>query len=370
MASTARRASGSLERSARRTARLLALTRYDDVMHVYREVSTFASARGNVLATLLRGGDSAGKLLAVTDGGRHRELRKVFLKAFSPRIMSTVAEKVQQNTDSLVRRGVEMGSCDFAHDVADKIPIRTICDLLGVPKPDQDELLALTKKALSAEDDHLTEFDSILARSEILVYFSSLLEEFRKNPREGVIGTLADAQASGMTLSDEEIVLNCYGLIIGGDDTSRLSLISLMAALVEHPAQWAALSSGSIDSRTATEEMLRWTTPAMHIGRTALKETSVSGRAINQGDVVTLWNVSANRDETVFASPDVLNLSRSPNRHLTFGYGRHSAWVRNWAVSRSGRCSMPCAASRATSRSRAPPRGSAPTFSPGSAVCP
>ena len=104
-----------------------ALTRYDDVMHVYREGSTFASARGNVLATLLRGGDSAGgKLLAVTDGGRHRELRKVFLKAFSPRIMSTVAEKVQQNTDSLVRRGVEMGSCDFAHYVAEKIRIRTI----------------------------------------------------------------------------------------------------------------------------------------------------------------------------------------------------------------------------------------------------
>ncbi|MEW2498668.1 cytochrome P450 [Streptomyces nodosus] len=301
-----------------------ALTRYDDIMHVYRDSSTFISARGNVLAALLHGGDSAeGKMLAVTDGSRHRELRKVFVKAFSPRTISTVAEKVQENTESLVRSAVEVGSCDFAQDIAEKIPMRTICDLLGVPEPDQGELLILTKKALSAEDDQITEFDSILARNEILVYFSSLLEEFRKNPRGGVIGTFADAQASGTALSNEEIVLNCYSLIIGGDETSRLSMISSIPALVEHPAQWAALSSGSIGSQTATEEILRWTTPAMHFGRTTLKDTNVSGHAINQGDVVTLWNISANRDEAVFASPDVLNLSRSPNRHLTFGYGPH-----------------------------------------------
>ncbi|MEV0266898.1 cytochrome P450 [Streptomyces sp. NPDC050617] len=302
-----------------------ALTRYDDIMHVYRESSTFLSDRGNVLATLLHGGDSAGgKMLAVTEGSRHRELRKVFLKAFSPRTMSTVAEKVQENAENLVRRAVEMGICDFAEDVAEKLPMRTICDLLGVPESDQGELLILTKKALSVEGDHTTEFDSILARNEILVYFSSLLEEFRKNPREGVIGTFADAQASGSAaLSDEEIILNCYGLIIGGDETSRLAMISSVLALVEHPAQWAALSSGSIGSQTATEEILRWATPAMHIGRTALTDTNVSGHPINQGDVVTLWNVSANRDEAVFASPDVLNLSRSPNRHLTFGYGPH-----------------------------------------------
>ncbi|WP_405091641.1 cytochrome P450 [Micromonospora sp. NBC_01392] len=301
-----------------------AVTRYDDVMYVYRETSTFASSRGNVLTTLLHGGDSAaGKMLAVTDGSRHRELRKVFLKALSPRVMSTVAEQVRENTESLVRRAAEVGSCDFAQDVAEKIPIRTICDLLGVPRADQGELLILTKKALSADDEDITAFDSTVARSEILVYFSNLLEEFRKNPREGVIGTFADAQASGVALSNEEIVLNCYSLIIGGDDTSRLSMISSIAALVEHPAQWAALSSGRIDSRTATEELLRWTTPAMHFGRTTLHDTNVSGQAINQGDIVTLWNVSANRDEAVFASPDVLDLSRSPNRHLTFGYGPH-----------------------------------------------
>lgn len=301
-----------------------ALTRYDDIMHVYRESSTFISARGNVLATLLHGGDSAaGKMLAVTDGSAHRELRKIFLKAFSPRTISTVAGKVQKNTQELVRRAVEAGSCDFAQDIAEKIPMRTICDLLGVPESDQDELLILTKKALSAEDEHITEFDSMLARNEILVYFASLLKEFRQNRGEGVIGKFVDAQASGTALSDEEIVLNCYSLIIGGDETSRLSMISSIPALVEHPAQWAALNSGSLGSQTATEEILRWTTPAMHFGRTTLKDTNVFGHAIKRGDVVTLWNVSANRDEAAFASPDVLDLSRSPNRHLTFGYGPH-----------------------------------------------
>lgn len=300
------------------------LTRHADITHVHRESSTFTSERGNVLTTLLHGGDSAaGKMLAVTDGSRHRALRKIFLKAFSPRTMSMVGEKVRENTESLVRNAVETGACDFAKDVAEKIPIRTICDLLGVPESDQDELLLLTKKALSAENDQVSEFDSMLARNEILVYFSNLLEDFRRNPREGVIGTFADAQVSGMPLSDEEIVLNCYSLIIGGDETSRLSMIGSIPALVAHPAQWAALSSGSIGSQTATEEILRWTTPAMHFGRTALKDTVVSGRAINAGDVVTLWIVSANRDEAVFASPDVLDLSRSPNRHLTFGYGPH-----------------------------------------------
>lgn len=108
------------------------LSRYRDVMEVYRDNKRFTSEYGNVLATLLEGGDSAaGKMLAVTDGQRHRELRNLMLKAFAPRVLEPVVAGVRERTDQLVRSAVEAGDCDFAKDVAEHIPMATIADLLG-----------------------------------------------------------------------------------------------------------------------------------------------------------------------------------------------------------------------------------------------
>jgi cytochrome P450 len=118
-------------------------------------------------------------------------------------------------------------------------------------------------------------------------------------------------------------MLNCYSLILGGDETARLAMIGAVQALLDHPDQWRALKEGTAGLDTAVEEMLRWTTPALHSGRTAATDTEIAGTPVRAGDIVTVWNASANRDEAVFDSPGSLRLDRSPNKHLTFAYGPH-----------------------------------------------
>ncbi|WP_410676180.1 cytochrome P450 [Amycolatopsis sp. cmx-4-68] len=300
------------------------LSRHDDVMSVYRDNRRFTSERGNVLTTLLEGGDSAaGKMLAVTDGRRHRELRNILLKAFAPRVLEPLVAGVVERADRLVRHAVESGDCDFARDVAEHIPMATIADLLGVPTADRDYLLSLTKEALSTEEQGQSAEEALVARNELLFYFSDLAEERRADPRDDVVSVLATSTIDGEPLTEQEIILNCYSVIIGGDETSRLSMICGMRELIEHPQQWRRLKSGDVDVDVAVEEVLRWVTPAMHFGRRALEDVEIGGRTVRAGDVVTLWNSSANYDEAVFTDPGTFDLGRTPNRHVSFGYGPH-----------------------------------------------
>ena len=112
-------------------------------------------------------------------------------------------------------------------------------------------------------------------------------------------------------------------MILGGDESSRVSAISAVKALAENRGQWQALSSGAVTIESAVEEVLRWATPAMHFARTASRDLVIGDEQVRRGDIVSLWNISANNDEEVFDSPRTFDLSRSPNRHVTFGHGPH-----------------------------------------------
>ncbi len=299
-------------------------SRYDDVLRVLRDDANFTSERGNVLTTMLQGGDTgAGRMLAVTDGPHHTDLRKLLLRAFAPRAMADVASRVRRLIRRLLEESIERGGCDFAKDVASVIPLETICDLLDVPVDDRPKVLWLTKSALASDYESPDADVDRIARGEIILYFSDLLAERRRKPGEDPISLMATTDVGGRRLDDEDIILNCYSLIMGGDETSRLSMIGAVQAFIEHPQQWAALSSGAVTLDNAVEEVLRWTTPTMHFGRTALADVQVRDHTISAGDLVTLWFTSANRDESAFVDPDRFDLARSPNKHLAFGHGRH-----------------------------------------------
>jgi cytochrome P450 len=300
------------------------LSRHDDIMDAYRDDVNLTSERGNVLVTLLEGGDAgAGRMLAVTDGPRHHELRKILQRVLSPRVLSEVAAAVRVNTRQLLREAVEGGGCDFAGRIACRIPMTTISNLLGVPEQDRDHLLEQTRTALSADDEDVDDVDSEMARNEILMYFMDVVEERRAAPGDDVISMLLASSIDGVPLSDEDVVLNCYSLIIGGDETSRLTMIDAVRTLAADPVQWRRLKEGDVGTATAVEEVLRWASPTMHFGRSVVHETEVRGVRLRPGEVVTLWHASGNRDERVFERPGRFDLGRTPNRHMAFGYGPH-----------------------------------------------
>ena len=300
------------------------LSRYADIVAVYRDTRLFSSERGNVLASLQRGGDPAGgRMIAVTDGPRHAALRKLLASAFTPRFLAPLERQVRDDTRRLLHTAVERGACDFAQDVAAHIPLATICGLLGVPEEDRQFLLSLTRAALSSDEPEQSPAEVWRARTELLLYFTELAQRRRADPREDVVSLLVTSHLDGAPLTTDEVILNCYSLILGGDETARLSMIGAVAAFIDHLHQWDALRLGHVDTASAVEEVLRWTTAAMHAGRTATEDVELHGRRIRAGDTVTLWNTSANRDEHAFDAPDRFDLGRTPNRHLTFGYGPH-----------------------------------------------
>ncbi|CAM5565945.1 cytochrome P450 [Kitasatospora aureofaciens] len=300
------------------------LSRHDDILTTYRDDRNFTSERGNVLVTLLGGGDAgAGRMLAVTDGHRHHELRKILQRVLSPRVLDEVARTVRANTRQWIREAVESGGCDFAQQIAARIPMTTISNLLGVPGQDQDHLLGLTRTALSTDDEDVDEVDSEMARNEILMYFMDLVEERREAPGDDVISMLVASAIDGVPLTDEDVVLNCYSLIIGGDETSRLTMIDCVRTLAARPGEWRRLKRHEVAVDTAVDEVLRWASPTMHFGRSVVRETELHGVRLRPGEIVTLWHASGNRDERVFDRPGVFDLGRTPNRHLAFGYGPH-----------------------------------------------
>ncbi|MER7983546.1 cytochrome P450 [Streptomyces sp. NPDC095817] len=301
------------------------VSRHADVMAVLQDAERFSSQPGNMMSSLHKpGGDpAAGKILALTDAPRHNAMRTILLKAFSPRIRKGVTDKLQQRVDQILGHGVGTGTFDFAKEVAEVIPMGTICDLLGFPSTDHKYVLDLSREAVSADDEGQTEEDVWLSRNELLIYSQEIIETRREDPQDDLISAMATCRINGEPMTDDEVVVNCYGFILAGDHTSRLAMVGALLAFAQHPEQWRALKEGRVSIASAVEEIVRWTTPAMHIGRTATADVTIGGRTIREGEHVILWITSANRDESVFPDPHRFDLARTPNKHLGFGFGPH-----------------------------------------------
>jgi len=301
-----------------------AVTRHADVTAVYRQSSLYTSTKGNVLATLLAGGDPAGgQMLVVSDGPRTLAIRRRLLQAFRPKALAGIAEEIKVSAQELVRAAVLRGECDFASDVAEHIPLAAICDLMRVPEDDRAQLLRYAKDCLSSDRPDATERDASLARNQILMYFARLAERRKDDIGDDVVGILLGLTREPLALSVQELLLNCYSLLLGGDETSRLSMIGAIKAFAEWPDEWQRLRRGEVSLATAVDEILRWTTPTLHAGRSATADAELGGQRIAEGDIVTAWNIAANFDPREFDDPLRFDVGRKPNRHLTFGHGHH-----------------------------------------------
>jgi cytochrome P450 len=301
------------------------LSRYSDVRALYQDDERFSSHHGNMLASLHKphGDPAAGMMLALTDAPRHHTMRSILLKAFSPRSRELVVNRLEARVAALLRDAMSKGTFDFARDVAERVSMGTICDLLGFPEADHDRLLDLSRQALSSDEAEQTDEQAWTARNELLLYCQDVAEERRRHPVDDLVSAMATCTIDGRPMTDEELVVNCYGFILAGDQTSRLAMVGGLLAFTRFPAQWEALRDGRVPVAAAVDEVLRWTTPVMHVGRTAVTDVEIDGHPIRKGDIVTGWNTSANADDEVFAEPGALDLGRAPNPHLTFGFGPH-----------------------------------------------
>lgn len=307
------------------------VSRYDDIVQCYRDSARLGSSRGTVLDVLLRGDDSAGgRMLAVTDGVHHRALRRLMRSALTVSLMKAAGEQAASRFERSIIPLCDGRVFDFASEVAEKVPIGVTCSLLGIPESDVPWLLSRSKRALSSETASTDWMDALEARNEILIYLGDLARARRKAPGEDVVSTIANAAIDGEQLSLDDVALNCYSLILGGDESSRVSSLSAVQIFAERPEVWEQVRTGTVDLDSTVEEILRWATPAQHLARTATEAFTLYGEEVSEGDIVSLWNISANFDDAQFDQPREFRPTRSPNRHVSLGVGSHfclGAWL-------------------------------------------
>ena len=150
-----------------------------------------------------------------------------------------------------------------------------------------------------------------------------VIADRRRHPRDDLMTTLCEAEIGGQRLDDESIVYETLLILIGGDETTRHVISGGMLALLENPDQLADLRDGSADLMIAVEEMIRWVSPIQNMARTVTRDLEFGGHKMGEGDQVILFYPAANRDEAVFADPQVFDIRRQPNPHIAFGFGRH-----------------------------------------------
>ena len=332
------------------------ITRYEDVRRISRDTETFVSGRGYLMVTDPRKPGPAagiGKLLLGMDAPRHRQLRRLASQAFTPRVVAQLELQIRATTDEILDAIVPHGGCDFATALAAPLPLAVICTMLGVPREDWHRLLVLGNRVLGAADPEYQLLPRSAAGSSkhgvwgrfdqvaegltaghglrgLLSYFARLIARRRLQPGDNLLSLLLAAEIDGERLTDEELQYFCYLLVLAGNETTRHAISGGMLAFLEHPTEWQRLRADPGLLPTAVEEIMRWSSPILHMARVASCDVEMRGQHIRAGEKVVLWYPSANRDEHVFAAPDRFDIGRHPNPHLAFGIGPHfclGAWL-------------------------------------------
>jgi cytochrome P450 len=314
-----------------------AVTRYDDVRHVLRTPADFSSSLG---ATQIRDPDPADlpfirRMILNMDPPEQVRLRTLVTGAFTRRRLDRSAEQVRERAVRLLDAVAGDGACDLPSQVTDDFPLQNLSDLLGVPSADRPWLLRWTNRVIGYQDpEHAETFTdddgrpvnprSPAALADMFAYAQDLAARKRAEPADDVMTALVEAEVDGRRLTDSELEMFFFLLVIAGNDTVRSALPGGVLALVEHPEAYAALRA---DPETllpgAIEEMLRWHPPVLTFRRTATRDLELNGQKIAEGDKVVVYHVSAHRDERRFADPDRFDIARTPNEHMAFGQGPH-----------------------------------------------
>ncbi len=306
------------------------VTRYDDVAALLKD-DRFAKDRRSVMNP-----EQLGKqpwlpgflrplernMLDLDDPDHHR-LRTLIHKAFTPRIIEGLRERVQVIADDLLNAVTPVGHMDVVNDYALPLPLTVITELLGVPSLDQAKFHRWSKTIvqIGSAGSMVKALPSLFM---FMRYLRKLIETKRANPEDDLLTALIQAEEDGDKLSEDELLAMVVLLLIAGHETTVNLIASGTLALLEHPEQLERLRHNPAILKTAVEELLRYASPVeTATERYAREEIVLHSVTLAKGELVLAVLASANRDEAQFVHPNELELARTPNKHLAFGQGIH-----------------------------------------------
>jgi cytochrome P450 len=266
---------------------------------------------------------SPGSLLR-HDPPEHSRLRRLVAKAFTARRVEALRPRAQRIADDLVDRMLIQGPpAELVEDFALPLPITVICELLGVPVGDRGRFRLWSDAFLSTTrftPDEVTEYAGRMRE-----YMAGLIAEHRTAPRDDLIGALVTARDEQDRLSEEELLAMAEGILVAGHETTAAQIPNFVYTLLTHPAQLAAVLAEPALVPRAVEELMRYVPLGGGAGsaRYALEDVELGGVTVRAGEPVVVALQSANRDESVYAAPDVLDLHRQETSHVGFGHGPH-----------------------------------------------
>ncbi len=320
------------------------LTRYADLVQVYRDAATFSSDKRIEFAPKY-GPESLlfehhTHSLVFNDPPLHTRVRRLIMGALTRRAIADLESGLVQLVDTLLDKMQAQGGGDLIEDFAAAIPVEIIGNLLGVPHQDREPLRRWSLAILGALEPVLTPQQQALGESsvhEFEDYLHDLIAHRRRHPGDpehDVLTRLIQGEASGERLSQKELLHNCIFLLNAGHETTTNLIGNALVCLHEWPAQKATLQQRLHDERNdpeaqtltmtlAVDEFLRFESSNQLGNRRAVLDCEVGGVPLAAGTLVTLCIGAANRDPAQFADPQMLDMRRDPNRHLAFGFGVH-----------------------------------------------
>jgi len=312
------------------------VSRHADVVAVSRDPATFSSRDGVITLDDLDSDQlEARRTMLEEDAPRHRGLRALTSAHFSPRAVRAHEAYIRALAADAIESAIAVGECDLVSHLSERVPIRVLGRILGVPVDNVDELIRFGNQMIGSDDSEYVDpmLEAVAPAERRLLPFGSAVavEAFqmaweiaakrRARPEDDVMTALALGEVDGEPLSDRELGTFFVLLVIAGNETTRHSITAGVAAMIDHPDQWDGLRSGAIDPLRAADEVLRWATAIHFHRRVATADVQLAGVEIAAGEKVALYFASANFDESVFLDPHRLQLDRSPNDHVAFGRG-------------------------------------------------
>src|SRR5690606_12464260 len=313
-----------------------ALTRHADIVEASRRPQDFCSGKGAISIPDMPGDmhEFFGSMISMDDP-RHAKIRRIVSRAFSPRMIQRFEDKVEAVAAEIVENvAAGRGSGDFVSDVAARLPLKIICDMMGIDERHYQTVLDATNVILAGNDAEFIPTQdpeqtamALLSAGETL---KGLVEELgrqrRTDPTDDLTSALVNANIDGESLTDQELGSFFILLVVAGNETTRNAIAHGLDLFTRHPDQRALLTE-DFEARMpgAVEEIVRYVSPVIWMRRTATRDTTLNEHQIKEGDKLVLYYWSANRDESVFTEPEKFDILRDPNPHVGFGGpGPHS----------------------------------------------